>query len=296
MLIAVFALSVSCGHDAKKQAEGSSEKSDTETNLPEYKQKALEFASAMYDAEMAKDDDEVRGLTISIAEYVPTLSSKHRKIFEKTYKDKYNLLKDAESYVASLNGEKGAYEDNRNEAPIAKQEEIPISREEIKPPVQQQHKVEIKVFNETLDVVTNDTKVETEMSFGDLGDGSDADNIDAIVEEEEEIIEDAPLIKAEVMPTFQGGYLNDFRDWVQKQLRYPQIALENNITGRVTLQFVIEKDGRLTSIKVLQSPDSSLSKEAIRVVSSSPKWSPGMQRNQPVRVRYQLPVNFQLRN
>ncbi len=192
--------------------------------------------------------------------------------------------------------EEVVYEDNREAAPIVEQEEIPITREEIKPPVQQQQKVEIKVFNDILDVVTNDTKVETEMSFDDFGDGSDVNYEYAIVEEEEEIVDDAPLIKAEVMPTFQGGDLNDFRAWVQKQLRYPQIALENNITGRVTLQFVIEKDGRLTGIKVLQSPDSSLSEEAIRVVQSSPKWTPGKQRNQPVRVSFTLPVMFQLRN
>jgi protein TonB len=114
--------------------------------------------------------------------------------------------------------------------------------------------------------------------------------------EEEEIEEDAPLLKAEKMPSFQGGDLNKFRNWVQSKLKYPKIAQENGISGRVTLAFVIEKDGTLTGIQVMQSPDKSLSEEAIRVVSSSPKWSPGMQRNQPVRVRYQLPVNFQLRN
>ena len=134
------------------------------------------------------------------------------------------------------------------------------------------------------------------MSFDDFADGLDFDVNYVVAEDEEEIIEDAPLIKAEVMPTFQGGDLNTFRQWVQKQLRYPQIALENNITGRVTLQFVIEKDGRLTGIKVLTSPDASLSEEAIRVVQSSPKWTPGKQRNQPVRVSFTLPVMFQLRH
>ena len=182
------------------------------------------------------------------------------------------------------------------ERAIIEEEEIPITREEIKPPAPQQQKVEVKVFSEILDVVTNDTKVETDMSFDDFADGLDFDVNYVVAEDEEEIIEDAPLIKAEVMPTFQGGDLNTFRQWVQKQLRYPQIALENNITGRVTLQFVIEKDGRLTGIKVLTSPDASLSEEAIRVVQSSPKWTPGKQRNQPVRVSFTLPVMFQLRH
>lgn len=182
------------------------------------------------------------------------------------------------------------------ERAIIEEEEIPITREEIKPPAPQQQKVEVKVFSEILDVVTNDTKVETDMSFDDFADGLDFDVNYVVADDEEEIIEDAPLIKAEVMPTFQGGDLNTFRQWVQKQLRYPQIALENNITGRVTLQFVIEKDGRLTGIKVLASPDASLSEEAIRVVQSSPKWTPGKQRNQPVRVSFSLPVMFQLRH
>ena len=98
------------------------------------------------------------------------------------------------------------------------------------------------------------------------------------------------------MPSFQGGDLMTFRNWVMQKVKYPQIAQENNITGRVTLQFVIEKDGRLTGIKVLASPDASLSEEAIRVVQSSPKWTPGKQRNQTVRVKYTLPIEFRIQN
>ena len=98
------------------------------------------------------------------------------------------------------------------------------------------------------------------------------------------------------MPTFRGGDLNQFRNWVQGKLRYPQIAQENGISGRVIMSFVIERDGTLTNIEILQSPDRSLSEEATRVVKSSPKWEPGMQRNQAVRVKYTLPVVFQIQN
>ena len=87
-----------------------------------------------------------------------------------------------------------------------------------------------------------------------------------------------------------------FRNWVQERLRYPTIAAENGISGRVTLTFVIEKDGSLTNIQVLQSPDRSLSDEAIRVLESSPKWTPGKQRSTPVRVKYTLPVEFRIQN
>ena len=98
------------------------------------------------------------------------------------------------------------------------------------------------------------------------------------------------------MPSFQGGDLNKFRNWVQERVRYPQIAQENGVSGKVVLSFVIEKDGTLTNIEVLQSPDRSLADEAVRVLKTSPKWEPGQQRNQPVRVKYTLPVDFRIQN
>ena len=98
------------------------------------------------------------------------------------------------------------------------------------------------------------------------------------------------------MPSFQGGDLNAFRNWVQGKLHYPQIAQENGISGRVVLSFVIERDGTLTNIEVLQAPDRSLSEEAVRVLETSPKWEPGMQSNKAVRVKYTLPVDFQIHN
>ena len=122
----------------------------------------------------------------------------------------------------------------------------------------------------------------------------DVEIVQQVAVEEEEIVEEQPFLVAETMPSFQGGSLNDFRNWVQSKVRYPAIAQENGISGKVVLTFVIEKDGRLTNIQVLQTPDRSLSDEAIRVLQQSPKWSPGKQRNQPVRVRYTLPVEFRI--
>lgn len=180
------------------------------------------------------------------------------------------------------------------EVVIVEEEIVEITRNELKPPAPPQ-KVEIKVYNDILDIVTNDTEVKTDISFEEFVDGLDMD-VNYVVMEEEEIEEDTPIIKAEKMPTFQGGDLLKFREWVQKRLRYPQIAQENGISGRVTLSFVIERDGSLTNIEVMQSPDRSLSEEAIRVLSTSPKWEPGKQRNQPVRVKFTLPVAFQIRN
>ena len=111
----------------------------------------------------------------------------------------------------------------------------------------------------------------------------------------DEVIEDdVPFVKVEQMPSFMGGDLMTVRKWAMKQVRYPQVAWENNISGRVLLTFVIERDGSLTNIKILQTPDESLSNEAIRIMKLSPKWTPGMQRGQAVRVKYTLPIDFRL--
>ena len=114
--------------------------------------------------------------------------------------------------------------------------------------------------------------------------------------EEEEVEEEAiPFALVENKPTFQGGDANTFSKWVNSRLEYPEIAKENGIQGRVTLQFTVNTDGSVSDVKVLRGVDSSLDKEAVRVVSSSPKWKPGMQRDKPVRVTYTFPVIFQLR-
>ena len=168
-----------------------------------------------------------------------------------------------------------------------------VTRQDQKPP-EPPKKVEMKVIADLLQVVTNDTKITTEVDFAEF---SDVTEILQQVEVVEETIEDdAPFVTAETMPKFQGGDLNTFRNWVQSNVKFPQIALENGISGRVILSFVIERDGRLTNIKVLQTPDRSLSEEAIRVLNKSPKWTPGKQRNQVVRVSYTLPVEFRVAN
>ena len=170
---------------------------------------------------------------------------------------------------------------------------VEITRQDQKPP-EPPKKVEVKVIADLLQVVTNETKIATDINFAEFDEDTE---VLQQVEVKEEIIEDdQPFLTAETMPSFQGGDLNTFRKWVQDNVRFPQIALENGISGRVVLSFVIEKDGRLTNIQVLMTPDRSLSEEAIRVLSKSPKWSPGKQRNQVVRIKYTLPVDFRMQN
>lgn len=168
-----------------------------------------------------------------------------------------------------------------------------ITRQDQKPP-EPPKKVEMKVIADLLQVVTNDTKITTEVDFAEFSD--DTEILQQVEVVEETIEDDAPFVTAETMPKFQGGDLNTFRNWVQSNVKFPQIALENGIQGKVILSFVIERDGRLTNIKVLQTPDRSLSEEAIRVLNKSPKWTPGKQRNQVVRVSYTLPVEFRVAN
>lgn len=180
------------------------------------------------------------------------------------------------------------------QAPIVEEQIVEITRQDQKPP-ETPRKVEVKVIADLLQVVTNDTKITTEVDFTEFDE--DVDVVQTVGVVEEEVVEDdQPFLIAETMPSFQGGDLNTFRVWVQQNVKFPQIALENGIQGRVVLSFVIEKDGRLTNIQVLQTPDRSLSEEAVRVLSKSPKWSPGKQRNQVVRVKYTLPVDFRVQN
>ena len=93
------------------------------------------------------------------------------------------------------------------------------------------------------------------------------------------------------MPRFPGG---NVQKWITKHIKYPMVAQENNIQGKVFVQFVIEKDGSVSNVNVTRSVDPSLDKEAIRVIQSMPKWIPGKQRKKPVRVSFTVPINFQL--
>ena len=141
----------------------------------------------------------------------------------------------------------------------------------------------------------------TRAEFMEYGKWVKDDLRDIIIELEEvgevveQIVEEEIFVTAEEMPTFQGGDLGKFRAWVMQHVKYPPIALENGIQGNVVVKFVVEKDGKLSNIQVLQSPDKTLSEAAIQVLQKSPKWKPGKQRNKPVRVTYTLPISFQIK-
>ena len=167
---------------------------------------------------------------------------------------------------------------------------VEITRQDQKPP--EPVKQTIAVVSDIINVVKNDTKITSEFTFDDFDE--EAIVVKTVAKQEEASAGDEPFVIVEQMPSFQGGDLQTFRNWVQGKLQYPTIAAENGIQGRVILEFVIERDGSLTNINVLQTVDRSLSEEAIRVLKQSPKWVPGKQRNMAARVKFTLPVEFRL--
>jgi len=96
----------------------------------------------------------------------------------------------------------------------------------------------------------------------------------------------------EKMPVFQDGDINTFRSWVQERLVYPDQAIENNISGKIFLQFIVNKEGFVTEATILRSVDPLIDNEALRVVNSSPVWIPGQQRGKQVNVLFTIPVVF----
>ena len=187
--------------------------------------------------------------------------------------------------------EAGEYKPPKRET--TEMEQIDQTRQDQPETPPEQQKAQAQVVTDVLNIVSNDQKIDTNVAF--IEDPDDFGDFEIVIEEKEEVIEEEEIfVNAEEMPTFQGGDLSKFRTWVQSNVRYPQIALENGIQGNVVIKFVVEKDGKLSNIQVLQSPDKTLSDAAVAVLQRSPKWKPGKQRNKPVRVTYTLPVSFKI--
>lgn len=174
------------------------------------------------------------------------------------------------------------------------EEMVPITQENTPPPPEAP---KIPVLSDQIDIVDDEIEVNDDM-FMNLEDDANlgVEIMDYVeVEEEEEEEEVIPFMLVEEKPKFKGGDANDFSKWVNSRLNYPEVAKENGVQGRVTLQFTVNVDGSVSNVKVLRGVDPSLDQEAVRVVSSSPKWTPGKQRDRAVKVSYTFPVIFQLR-
>lgn len=175
------------------------------------------------------------------------------------------------------------------------EEMIPITQETPPPPPSAP---KTPILSDQIDIVEDDIQVDDDM-FINLEDDANmgVDIIEYVEGVGEEVIEEEaiPFQLVEDKPSFMGGDANTFSKWVNERLVYPEIAKENGVQGRVTLQFTVNTDGSVSNVKVLRGVDSSLDKEAVRVVSMSPKWTPGKQRDRAVKVTYTFPVIFQLR-
>ena len=174
-------------------------------------------------------------------------------------------------------------------ADIIAEEEVEITRPENTPPPP-------PVVTEVLNVVEDDVELEQQDILSSEDDQTSAQEAvytpPAVVEEEEESAQQIFTV-VEEMPKFPGGDA-ELLKFIAKSIKYPVIAQENGIQGRVICAFVVNRDGSVVDAEVLRGVDPSLDKEALRVIGTMPKWTPGKQRGKPVRVKYTVPITFRL--
>ncbi|WP_167614160.1 energy transducer TonB [Maribellus sediminis] len=173
------------------------------------------------------------------------------------------------------------------------EEIIPITREQqVQPPPPPPPPKVVEVLN----IVDDDVEIEDELEIEDSeADETTVIDVAPVIEtaEEEEASDTEVFFIVEDMPEFPGGDLA-LRKYLASQIKYPVIAQENGIQGKVYVTFVVGKDGKVSNARIARGVDPSLDKEALRVVNSLPTWKPGKQRGKPVNVSYTVPINFVL--
>ena len=179
---------------------------------------------------------------------------------------------------------------------VLAEEEIEITQREPEPPPPPPPPE--PELPEIIDVV--EEKVENKIDLSSLEDDQSKAQIETYTPPpppkpvEEEATEEI-FVVVEQQPEFPGG-TGALMKFLGDNIKYPVIAQENGIQGRVITTFVVERDGSITDVQVVRGQDPSLDKEAVRVIKTMPKWKPGQQRGKPVRVRFTLPVQFRLQN
>ena len=178
--------------------------------------------------------------------------------------------------------------------PTMEEEVIPITQQMLKPPPPPPPAPKL---TDLIDIVEDDTDIEEQLEIEDVEadvENREVQNYDYDGEYDPDATgEDDVFVTVEDMPVFPGG---DITKWINKHVKYPMIAQENGVQGKVIVQFVVGKDGTVGDIKVVRGVDSSLDQEAVRVIKSMPKWKAGKQRGVPVKVSFTVPINFQLKN
>lgn len=186
------------------------------------------------------------------------------------------------------------YEEAIQSAVVEDEEMIEVTfREETPPPPAPEPPAPETVLSDVIEIKDNTEEVET-MDFSAEDDASQRVVVQAPVaapveEEEEQQI----FVVVEKMPEFPGGE-EAMRRYLARNIRYPLIAQENGIQGRVICQFVVNADGKIVDVQVVRGVEASLDAEAVRVIQSMPSWTPGKQGGKSVRVKYTLPIRFKL--
>lgn len=150
------------------------------------------------------------------------------------------------------------------------------------------------VLSDVIEIKENTADVKT-ADFSTEDDKNQRVEIHEVVAVQEEEDEEAQMIHVvvEKMPEFPGGP-EAMNRWLSKNIKYPLLAQENNIQGRVVCQFVVNSDGKIVDVVVVRGVEASLDAEAVRVIKSMPTWTPGKQGGKNVRVKYTLPIRFKL--
>jgi len=172
----------------------------------------------------------------------------------------------------------------------AEEEIIPITRQDIAPPPpppQQQQVADI------LNMAEDDADIDEEADVADMeSDESTQIDIQELPEDNTDKAEEVFFV-VEDMPKFPGGDLA-LKRWIANHVKYPAVARENDIQGKVFVRFVVTSSGKVDKVQIVRGVDPLLDAESIRVVKALPRWKPGYQRNKPVSVWYTVPINFKL--
>ena len=186
--------------------------------------------------------------------------------------------------------------DKREIDPSLLNREVTIDEEMVEITKQDEQKpqpMEVPKQTTQLEIVQDDVEVEDIDINAEVEQNEVLEEYVAPEVVEEEVVEQEIFKIVEEMPAFPGGEAK-LMEYVAKNVKYPQIARETGVQGRVYVNFVVEPDGSVSNVSVLRGIGGGCDEEAIRVVKNMPKWKPGKQRGKAVRVSYMLPVNFKL--
>lgn len=178
------------------------------------------------------------------------------------------------------------------EVKIDVEEDIVMNTKREEPPPQQQQQPESQVLNIVDDEVAVDDELEID---AEASDETEIEFSEPVKVQEANVEEEKVFTIVEDDPQFPGGDAARIK-YLSKNIDYPDMARESGIEGKVFVTFVVEKDGSVTGVRILRGIGGGCDEEALKVVRNMPRWEPGKQRGRPVRVQFNLPINFRLQD